>query len=178
MHAHFQFSVVCISNKKTLKDKFQSFSSCVKRWLATLFNHTKHHIHLRMRSVSLIAWLSLLYIKCFGLDVNATLKFPRPEQCFEDNTTWVASGENHKRWLRDMRYEEHDPVNVEEHEIEIHDVAGDESVVLFENGFELVQLAPNILPLLRKIDEKGGIDPLRVGPTTEELETEEKEGSP
>ena len=71
-----------------------------------------------------------------------------------------------------MDFAEHGPENMNEEVVEVKDLARFKNIRLAQYGFERVNLSEALHPLFQRIGEKGILDALRVGPTTEQLDGE------
>jgi len=96
----------------------------------------------------------------------ASMRFPRERHLRED--TWLEFEQYEprlKRWEKENNTVEHDPINMEEHSVQVNDATGNLDFMITKSGFELVDLHPRLLPLLREV-KKNGLSGNRVGPTT------------
>lgn len=104
-----------------------------------------------------------------AIDTSATLRFPRRHLIKDD---WIPAFQSEqpvrKRWEKVKDSIEHDPVNMEEKLVKIHDATAMRNFTVSSAGFELVELHPRLFPVLKRIKAEG-LGSERVGPPSNVL---------
>jgi hypothetical protein len=90
-----------------------------------------------------------------SMEVMGHLRFPKPQDAIPD-TIFINPRVTHRRWSRNLSFEEHDDVNMDDVEVVVRDMRNSSvEFRLLDNGFEFVKLRPTILPFLHNILEQG-----------------------